>query len=225
MRQIWIPRAGPPEVLEIREARDPLPGAGQLRIRVAAAGVNFADVQGRMGMYPDLPPMPVVPGYEVAGQVDAVGEGVDASWIAKEVFALTRFGGYSDVVCVPEHQVFGRPPAMALDEAAGDIQAQTGSSSYRLCREKGVEDLSTNLHRDSRTVIDHPDEDVAAFPLGRHNNTSAMPDGIERVVDQFRPDVIQFPAEAVDRRQFPFELEAQVNRFFLGLRHEHRQRV
>ncbi|HKE12340.1 MAG TPA: medium chain dehydrogenase/reductase family protein [Myxococcota bacterium] len=118
MRQIWIPRAGPPEVLEIREARDPLPGAGQVRIRVAAAGVNFADVVGRMGMYPDLPPMPVVPGYEVAGQVDAVGEGVDASWIAKEVFALTRFGGYSDVLCVPEHQVFGRPPAMALDEAA-----------------------------------------------------------------------------------------------------------
>jgi len=118
MRQIWIPRSGPPEVLELREARDPLPGHGQVRIRVAAAGVNFADVVGRMGLYPDLPPLPVVPGYEVAGQIDAVGEGVDASWIAKDVFALTRFGGYSDVVCVPEPQVYGRPPGMTVDEGA-----------------------------------------------------------------------------------------------------------
>ncbi|HTF36370.1 MAG TPA: medium chain dehydrogenase/reductase family protein [Myxococcota bacterium] len=118
MRQIWIPRPGPPEVLEIREERDPLPGPGQVRIRVAAAGVNFADVMGRMGMYRDLPPMPVVPGYEVAGRIDAVGDGVDASWIAKDVFALTRFGGYSDVVCTPESQVYGRPPGMTLDEAA-----------------------------------------------------------------------------------------------------------
>ena len=60
MRQIWIPRPGPPEVLELREAPDPAPAAGQVRIRVEAAGVNFADVMGRMGMYPDLPPMPVV---------------------------------------------------------------------------------------------------------------------------------------------------------------------
>jgi NADPH:quinone reductase-like Zn-dependent oxidoreductase len=118
MRQIWIPKPGPPEVLEVREERDPLPGHGQMRIRVAAAGVNFADVVGRMGMYPDLPPMPVVPGYEVAGRIDAVGEGVDASWIAKDVFAFTRFGGYSDVVCVPEPQVYVPPPGMTVDEAA-----------------------------------------------------------------------------------------------------------
>jgi NADPH:quinone reductase-like Zn-dependent oxidoreductase len=119
MRQIWIPRSGPPEVLEVREARDPLPGPGQVRVRVEAAGVNFADVMGRMGLYPDLPPLPVVPGYEVAGRIDAVGDGVDASWIAKDVFALTRFGGYSDVICVPELQVFGRPPGMALEDGAG----------------------------------------------------------------------------------------------------------
>ena len=118
MRQIWIPKPGPPEVLEIREERDPLPGPTQVRIRVAATGVNFADVMGRMGMYDDLPPMPVVPGYEVAGRIDAVGDAVDASWIGKDVFALTRFGGYSDVVCVPEPQVYGRPPGMTLEEAA-----------------------------------------------------------------------------------------------------------
>jgi NADPH:quinone reductase-like Zn-dependent oxidoreductase len=118
MRQIWIPKAGPPEVLELREARDPLPKAGELRIRVAASGVNFADIVGRLGSYPDLPPMPVVVGYEVAGRVDAVGDGVGSDWLGREVLALTRFGGYSDVVCVPERQVHARPPGMSAEEGA-----------------------------------------------------------------------------------------------------------
>jgi NADPH:quinone reductase-like Zn-dependent oxidoreductase len=118
MRRIWIPKAGPPEVLEIREERDPLPPRGQARIRVEAAGVNFADVMGRMGLYPDLPPLPVVVGYEVAGRIDAIGEGLDPSWLGKDVFAFTRFGGYSDVVCTPEAQVYGRPDGMSADDGA-----------------------------------------------------------------------------------------------------------
>ncbi|HWZ39980.1 MAG TPA: zinc-binding alcohol dehydrogenase family protein, partial [Bradyrhizobium sp.] len=68
MRQVWITRAGPPEVLQVREAADPAPNAGEVRIRVEASGVNFADIMGRMGVYPDLPPIPVVPGYEVSGR-------------------------------------------------------------------------------------------------------------------------------------------------------------
>ena len=62
MQQIWIPKAGPPEVLELREAPDPYPKAGEIRIRVEAAGVNFADIVGRLGIDHDLPPMPVVVG-------------------------------------------------------------------------------------------------------------------------------------------------------------------
>jgi NADPH:quinone reductase-like Zn-dependent oxidoreductase len=118
MRQIWIPRAGAPEVLEVREAADPLPKAGELRIRVTAAGVNFADIIARMGMYPGLPPMPVVVGYEAAGSVDAVGDGVEPDWIGREVLTLTRFGAYSDTVCVPEPQVFTRLPGMSAEEGA-----------------------------------------------------------------------------------------------------------
>ena len=76
MRQIWITKIGPPEVLEVKEAPDPEPKAGEVRIRVEASGVNFADIMGRLGLYPDLPPVPVVPGYEVSGHIDAVGEGV-----------------------------------------------------------------------------------------------------------------------------------------------------
>jgi NADPH:quinone reductase-like Zn-dependent oxidoreductase len=103
MKQIWIPRAGEPEVLELREA---------------AAGVNFADIVARMGLYPGLPPMPVVVGYEAAGSVDAVGDGVESDWLGREVLALTRFGAYSDKVCVPELQVFARPNGMSAEEGA-----------------------------------------------------------------------------------------------------------
>jgi NADPH:quinone reductase-like Zn-dependent oxidoreductase len=118
VRQIWIPRPGPPEVLELREAPDPRPARGEIRIRVEAAGVNFADVVGRLGQYRDLPPMPCVPGYEVAGRVDAVGEGVETDWLGRDVFAMTRFGGYSDVVCAPEIQVVPRPAGMSAREGA-----------------------------------------------------------------------------------------------------------
>src|ERR1700758_2409030 len=118
MRQIWITRIGPPEVLEGKEAPDPEPKAGEVRIRVEASGVNFADIMGRLGLYPDLPPMPVVPGYEVGGQVDAVGAGVAPDWTGRDVLAASRFGGYADIVCVPVNQVFARPPGMSALEAA-----------------------------------------------------------------------------------------------------------
>ena len=118
MRQIWIPKAGEPEVLEVREAADPTPAKGEIRIRVAAAGINFADIMGRMGLYPDLPPMPVVVGYEVGGTVDAVGAGVDEAWIGKKVLGLCRFGGYSDVLCLPELQVHELPDGMTVEQGA-----------------------------------------------------------------------------------------------------------
>src|SRR5580704_17126658 len=118
MRQIWISKAGPLETLVLKEAPDPKPRAGEARVRVEASGVNFADVMGRMGLYPDLPPIPVVPGYEVGGRVDMVGDGVDTSWIGRDVLAMTRFGGYADVVCVPKAQVFPRPEGMSAQEGA-----------------------------------------------------------------------------------------------------------
>ena len=109
MRQIWITRTGAPEVLAVKEAPDSQPKAGEVRVRVEASGINFADILGRMGLYPDLPPIPMVPGYEVSGRVDAVGPGVEGDWTGRDVIAMTRFGGYADTVCVPVNQVFARP--------------------------------------------------------------------------------------------------------------------
>ncbi len=118
MRQIWIEKFGAPDVLKTKDAPDPTPSAGEMRVRVEASGVNFADIMGRLGLYPDLPPIPVVPGYEVAGRVDAVGAGVDPAWIGRDVIAMTRFGGYADVICAPQGQVFARPEGMSALEGA-----------------------------------------------------------------------------------------------------------
>lgn len=118
MRQIWIPRIGAPEVLEVREAADPIPAAGEVRVAVEAAGINFADLMARQGLYPDAPPLPLVVGYEVAGTIDAVGEGVPASRIGEGVLVMLRFGGYSSSVCVPAGQAVVRPEGMDAQTAA-----------------------------------------------------------------------------------------------------------
>ncbi|HEX8385588.1 MAG TPA: medium chain dehydrogenase/reductase family protein [Rubricoccaceae bacterium] len=118
MHQVWIPRTGPPDVLDVREAPDPTPGPGEVLIRVEAAGVNFADVLARQGIYPDAPPLPAVVGYEVGGTVEDVGPGVSGFASGDPVIALTRFGGYSSAVVVPEARVFRRPAGMSAEVGA-----------------------------------------------------------------------------------------------------------
>jgi NADPH:quinone reductase-like Zn-dependent oxidoreductase len=115
VRHVIIVRHGPPEVLETHEAPDPTPGDGEIRIAVHAAGVNFADVLARLGLYPDAPKPPFVVGYEVSGVVDAVGHGVTTHREGDRVVALTRFGGYADRVVVQAS--FGFPVPDGLDDA------------------------------------------------------------------------------------------------------------
>jgi len=118
MRQVVIARHGAPEVLEIREGPDPLPADDDIRIRVRAAGINFADILARLGLYPDAPKPPMVVGYEVAGRVDAVGRNVVGFAEGDRVVALTRFGGYADTVVVPAPQAFHFPDNLSDSEAA-----------------------------------------------------------------------------------------------------------
>jgi synaptic vesicle membrane protein VAT-1 len=118
MKQVWITRTGGPEVLQVREAPDPEPGPGQVRVRVAAAGVNFADTMARMGLYPDAPRLPCVVGYEVSGTVDRLGPGAQGVAAGDRVLAVTRFGGYSDQVVVPDSQVVPMPAGLSFEKAA-----------------------------------------------------------------------------------------------------------
>jgi NADPH:quinone reductase-like Zn-dependent oxidoreductase len=118
MRQVWISKAGGPAVLQLREHPDPIPRNGEVKIRVQAIGVNFADIMGRMGIYPDAPKIPYVPGYEVSGVIETIGQGVTDLKEGDGVLAATRFGGYSDVICVPYKQVFRRLDWMPVEDGA-----------------------------------------------------------------------------------------------------------
>jgi NADPH:quinone reductase-like Zn-dependent oxidoreductase len=118
MKQVFITGIGGPDKLQLREAPDPQPQAGEVRIRVRAAGINFADILARKGLYPDAPKLPCVVGYEVSGSIDALGAGVAAEWQNREVLALTRFTGYADTVVVPLSQVFVKPAALSHEQAA-----------------------------------------------------------------------------------------------------------
>lgn len=118
MKQILIVGHGGPDKLEVRESSDPTPAGDHVRIRVRASGINFADILARQGLYPDSPKIPCVVGYEVSGTADAVGPRAEQSWVGREVFGLTRFGGYSDVVLVPENQVIAKPASLSHEQAA-----------------------------------------------------------------------------------------------------------
>jgi len=105
-------------VLRVEEKPDPKPGPGEILVDVRAAGLNFADILARQGLYPDGPKKPCVMGYEVAGVISEVGQKVDPSIVGAEVLAMTRFGGQSDKVVVREKQLFEKPVSLSFEEAA-----------------------------------------------------------------------------------------------------------
>jgi NADPH:quinone reductase-like Zn-dependent oxidoreductase len=118
MRAVVITKHGGPGVLEVQEQPDPELGAGQVRIEVAAAGINFADVMARMGLYADAPKTPCVVGYEVAGTILEVGEGVEGLTPGERVLAGTQFGGYSSQVVVPADDVVALPERLSFEQGA-----------------------------------------------------------------------------------------------------------
>ena len=118
MRAVVIPRNGGPDVLEVQEHPDPQVAPGEVRIAVRAAGINFADLMARSGMYPDAPKLPAVVGYEVAGEVESIGAGVESVAVGDRVMAGTRFGGYSELVTVAAADVLELPEALSFEQGA-----------------------------------------------------------------------------------------------------------
>ncbi|HSS21837.1 MAG TPA: medium chain dehydrogenase/reductase family protein [Pyrinomonadaceae bacterium] len=118
MRQVVTTANGGVEVLKVQEAPDPQPKKNQVVIQVKAAGLNFADIMARQGLYPDGPKKPCVMGYEVAGVIEAVGEGGDQSLLGKPVVAMTRFNGQAEKVVVSGHQFFEKPESISFEQAA-----------------------------------------------------------------------------------------------------------
>jgi NADPH:quinone reductase-like Zn-dependent oxidoreductase len=118
MRAVVITEHGGPEVLQVLDRPDPRVGPGEVRIAVKAAGINFADTLARTGLYPDSPKLPCVVGYEVAGEVESVGDGVESMKPGDRVLAGTRFNGQAELVTVPESMVYRLPTHLSFEEGA-----------------------------------------------------------------------------------------------------------
>ncbi|HUD15952.1 MAG TPA: alcohol dehydrogenase catalytic domain-containing protein, partial [Acidimicrobiales bacterium] len=100
MRAVVCHQLGPLEGLTVEEQEPPVPGEGQVVVNVRAAGVNFVDGLLCQGRYQIKPPVPFVPGSEIAGEVTAVGPGVVGTDVGDRVIAFTGFGGFAEQVAV-----------------------------------------------------------------------------------------------------------------------------
>ncbi|MGB2851222.1 MAG: medium chain dehydrogenase/reductase family protein [Solirubrobacterales bacterium] len=118
MRAVVITTHGDPDVLRVEQRPDPPVGPGQVRIAVEATGINFADLLARSGMYPDAPKPPCVVGYEVAGTIESVGEGVDAFSTGDRVFGGSKFGGQAELVTASEADVLPLPDRLSFEQGA-----------------------------------------------------------------------------------------------------------
>jgi NADPH2:quinone reductase len=170
MVEIEIAAPGDPDVLRPRNVSLPQPAAGELLIRIQAAGVNRADVLQRLGQYPMPPGVNLIPGLEVAGEVVALGAGVSAFAVGDKVCALTNGGGYAEYCVVPAGQTLPIPHGMDAIQAAAIPEAfftvwsnlfefgkaakgdrvlihggasGIGTTALMLCREFGIQAFST----------------------------------------------------------------------------------
>jgi synaptic vesicle membrane protein VAT-1 len=118
VKAVVLTGTGGYDVLQVRDQPDPPVGPGEVRIGVKAAGINFADTMARIGLYPDAPKPPCVLGYEVAGEIESVGDGVDEHKVGDRVLAGTRFGGQAELVTVPAEQALPLPPELSFEQGA-----------------------------------------------------------------------------------------------------------
>lgn len=136
MKALLCVEHGPPEKLVLSDIPVPEPAKGEIRIAVKAAGVNFPDTLIIRDLYQFKPPLPFAPGGEVAGIVDAVGEGVTHLKPGDRVAALTGHGGYSEYVAVPAGNAAIIPDSMPFDEAAGFIM--TYATSHHALKQRAA---------------------------------------------------------------------------------------
>jgi NADPH:quinone reductase-like Zn-dependent oxidoreductase len=141
----FVTRYGGPEVLEIRETTVPQPAAGQILVRVRAIGLNFADIFGRLGVYPGTPKPPFIPGLEFSGDVAAIGPGVTTLSVGQRVMGYSRLGSHAEFVALSEEYASRIPDAMSYTEAAAFLA--TSLSAYH-----GIVRLA-NIRRGEKLLV------------------------------------------------------------------------
>ena len=131
MRKVVYPRAGGVETIQIVEESDPVPQSDQVCVRIHRAGINFAELMMRQGLYGSSPDFPFTPGYEASGVVIGVGDQVDTLKEGDRVLAMTGFGGYSEKVCLEAKRVIPIPDSVSFDQAAA-IPVTYGTAFHML---------------------------------------------------------------------------------------------
>src|SRR5438093_3781252 len=119
MKAVFVHRYGEPEVLTYQEAPDPTPGPDEVLIRTAIASVNFADIKARRGTDSVTTQLPLIPGHEVVGTIEAVGDKVHTLRMGQRVVAVISSGAYAELVAAPAAFTFSLPETLASEAAAG----------------------------------------------------------------------------------------------------------
>jgi NADPH:quinone reductase-like Zn-dependent oxidoreductase len=198
MRAVVLTGTGGPEVLRVQERDDPAVAPGEVRIAVRAAGINFADTMARVGLYPDAPKPPCVLGYEVAGEVESVGEGVEDFVPGDRVMAGTRFGGQAELVAVPEVQVVPLPDRLSFEQGAA-FPVNYGTAYAALM-------LMGGLRKDDRVLIHAAAGGVgiAASQIARNVGAEIFGTASASKHEAIRSHGVQHP---IDYRELDFEAE------------------
>jgi NADPH:quinone reductase-like Zn-dependent oxidoreductase len=217
MKAVVLTRTGGPEVLKVQERPDPPVAAGEIRIAVRAAGVNFADTMARVGFYPDAPTMPCVLGYEVAGEVDMIGADVSGFVIGQRVMAGTLFGGQAELATAPARDVMPMPDNLSFEEGAafcvsyatayaaliimGGLRAQSrvlihsaaggvGTAASQIARNAGAEIFGTaaaSKHRAIQTQGVHHPIDYRSQDFKAEVRRLTDGEGVDIVMDAMGP--------------------------------------
>ncbi len=119
--RIIVARYGGPDALQLVEEECPEPRAGEVRVRVLAAGVSLPDVMMREGMHPETPSLPFTPGWDLVGIVERRGDGVSGFDLGQTVAALPIHGAYAEYICLPQHELVPVPSALDPAEAVSLI--------------------------------------------------------------------------------------------------------
>lgn len=131
MRKVVYPRTGGVDSIEIIECPEPVPGPNQVRVEVHRAGINFADLMMRQGLYGSNPDPPFTPGYEASGEILEIGSEVSSLSCGDRVLAMTGFGGYSEQVVLDSNRVIKLPDSVTYDQAAA-IPVTYGTAFHML---------------------------------------------------------------------------------------------
>ena len=192
MKAVVITKHGAPEMLAGRGATRPAGRRRRRAVAVKAAGINFADLMARSGVYPDAPQPPCVVGYEVAGEIESVGDGVDSHAVGDRVIAGTRFGGYAELVSVPADQVIPLPELAHLRAGRrfpGQLRHRLGGAGdhgraakrrprpdprrSRRGRDRGDPDRQADRGRDLRHGVGRPSTTRSASRASITRSTTA----------------------------------------------------